>query len=107
MSHDSQVAEVALSLSDFNPVAKMAPNPALLCPMRQGAFEEVNWRWLESWAVSVGVLNFGRHSHAVWDWNKETNSVIGDTQRGVSLDRCVINTRVTIRSSRRYLKLGA
>lgn len=41
MSCDSQVAEVALSLSDFNPAAKMAPNPALLSEMRQGAPEEV------------------------------------------------------------------
>lgn len=40
-SRDSQVAEVALSLSDFNPVAKMAPNPDLLSEMRQGAGEEV------------------------------------------------------------------
>ncbi len=41
MSCDSQVAEVALSLSDFNPAAKMAPNPDLLSEMRQGAPEEV------------------------------------------------------------------
>lgn len=37
VSCDSQVAEVALSLSDFNPAAKMAPNPDLLSEMRQGA----------------------------------------------------------------------
>lgn len=37
MSRDSQVAEVALSLSDSNPEAKMAPNPDLLCEMRRGA----------------------------------------------------------------------
>lgn len=41
MSRDPQVAEVALSLSDFNPSAKMAPNPDLLFEMRQGAREEV------------------------------------------------------------------
>lgn len=37
MSCDSQVAEVVLSLSDFNPVAKTAPNPDLLCEMMRGA----------------------------------------------------------------------
>lgn len=37
VSRDLQVAEVALSLSDSNPAAKMAPNPDLLSDMRQGA----------------------------------------------------------------------
>lgn len=58
MSRDSQVAEVALSLSDFNPVAKKAPNADLLCEMRQGAREEEARRWLGSRAVciSAGVI---------------------------------------------------
>lgn len=37
LSHDSQVAEGALSLSDFNPGAKMVPNPDPLSETRQGA----------------------------------------------------------------------
>lgn len=47
VSRDSQVAEVALSLSDFNPAAKMAPNPDLLSEMRQGAWGEV-MVWIQS-----------------------------------------------------------
>lgn len=37
VSHDSQVTEGALSLSDFNPGAKTAPNADPLSEMRQGA----------------------------------------------------------------------
>lgn len=44
MSRDLQVAELALSLSDFNPVAKMAPNPDLGFEIRQGAWEDVSRR---------------------------------------------------------------
>lgn len=76
MSRDSQVAEVALSLSDFNPAAKMAPNPDLLCEMTEqidrkctGNRKDSELRVLqrEEQLIWVRKEEFGRCLHTVWE----------------------------------------
>lgn len=99
MSCDSQVAEVALSLSDFNPAAKMAPNPALLSEMRQGAPEEVRVLIRSYMFVCLYLCVCAKQftldekgsgfslEEALWECNMQTNSIIGDTHKGASPDQ--------------------
>lgn len=105
VSRDSQVAEVALSLSDFNPAAKMAPNPDLLSEMRQGAWEEDE---ADDGLVCVCMCVY------LCIWRMLCGNVIcrliqlSETLSGFPApDQYAINTWVNILSWHRYLKLGS